>query len=64
MTNAAISIPDRRPAADAGKLADKILIRGLDFYYGNGRALKGINLTLHANRVTAIIGPSGWSPPR
>jgi phosphate transport system ATP-binding protein len=45
--------------ADGGALSDKIRIRGLDFHYGNAQALKDINLTLHENRVTAIIGPSG-----
>src|SRR5438034_7996249 len=33
--------------------------RGLNFYYGEHHALKRINLTLVANRVTAFIGPSG-----
>ena len=37
----------------------KIDVRNLDFYYGDARALKSINLALEANRVTAFIGPSG-----
>lgn len=37
----------------------KITVRDLNFYYGDNRALKSINLTLRANRVTAFIGPSG-----
>src|SRR5438874_5614741 len=37
----------------------KIDIRDLDFYYGKGHALKGVNLAVPANAVTAIIGPSG-----
>jgi len=40
-------------------LADKISIRNLNFYYGNSRALKDINLSLYDRRVTAFIGPSG-----
>jgi phosphate transport system ATP-binding protein len=38
---------------------EKISIRDLKFYYGNALALKGINIPLYANKVTAFIGPSG-----
>jgi phosphate transport system ATP-binding protein len=58
MTSAAIVLPDRA-APDAGGLSEKIRIRGLDFYYADAKALNAINLSLHENRVTAIIGPSG-----
>jgi phosphate transport system ATP-binding protein len=37
----------------------KITARNLNFFYGQSKALKDINLTLDANRVTAFIGPSG-----
>jgi len=37
----------------------KVAVRGLDFYYGDTRALNSISLTLRANKVTAFIGPSG-----
>jgi phosphate transport system ATP-binding protein len=37
----------------------KITVRNLDFFYDQSKALKNINLTLGANRVTAFIGPSG-----
>src|SRR5260370_24524722 len=37
----------------------KVTARSLNFYYGEHPALKNINLTLGANRVTAFIGPSG-----
>jgi len=43
----------------AAARAPKVEINNLDFYYGDTRALKGINLKLEANRVTAFIGPSG-----
>ncbi len=46
-------------AVDTHGLKDKITIRGLNFYYGENRALKDISLSLYANRVTAFIGPSG-----
>jgi len=38
---------------------EKISIRGLDFFYGQTRALKSISLPLYRNEVTAFIGPSG-----
>ncbi len=37
----------------------KVEVRDFNFYYGNNRALKDINLPIYENRVTAIIGPSG-----
>lgn len=37
----------------------KILVRHLNFYYGDVQALKDINLEIPANHVTALIGPSG-----
>ena len=43
------------PAAVLPKLA----VRDLHFYYGKFHALKGINLDIPQNKVTAFIGPSG-----
>jgi phosphate transport system ATP-binding protein len=40
-------------------LTERISIRGLNFYYGDHRALKDITLPLYASQVTAFIGPSG-----
>ncbi|HEY3568231.1 MAG TPA: phosphate ABC transporter ATP-binding protein PstB [Thermoanaerobaculia bacterium] len=37
----------------------KIEVRNLEFFYGKQRALKGIDLTIHSQLVTALIGPSG-----
>ncbi len=37
----------------------KIAVNGLDFYYGQTRALKNVSVPLYANKVTAFIGPSG-----
>jgi phosphate transport system ATP-binding protein len=48
-----------RSANDAGKLAEKILIRNLNFYYADNKALKSINVSLYDRKVTAFIGPSG-----
>ena len=38
---------------------DKIVVRGLNFYYGQSQALKDVSLPLRAGKVTAFIGPSG-----
>ncbi|MGN1119659.1 MAG: phosphate ABC transporter ATP-binding protein PstB [Oscillospiraceae bacterium] len=37
----------------------KFDIRNAQLYYGDFKALKGINLEIPANRITAFIGPSG-----
>ena len=50
------------PAAGAKadpRLSEKISVRDLSFFYGDSKALKGINLPLYKNIVTAFIGPSG-----
>jgi phosphate transport system ATP-binding protein len=46
-------------AAPAGAKPPKFEARHLDFYYGQNRALKDINLTLPDRSITAFIGPSG-----
>ena len=38
---------------------EKISVKNLKFFYGANFALKGINIPLYANKVTAFIGPSG-----
>ena len=38
---------------------DKIVVRGLNFYYGQTHALKDVSLPLREGKVTAFIGPSG-----
>jgi phosphate transport system ATP-binding protein len=40
-------------------LHPKLSVRDLNFYYGAFRALRGINLDIAENKVTAFIGPSG-----
>ena len=37
----------------------KVEFRGLNFYYGDTKALYDINLPLYEKKVTAFIGPSG-----
>lgn len=38
---------------------DKFSIKNMELFYGDFKALKGINLNLAANEITAFIGPSG-----
>ena len=53
--NAQIQKPS--PVATQGK--DKVVVRGLNFYYGQSKALKDVTLPLREGTVTAFIGPSG-----
>jgi len=46
-------------AVNTANLAEKVVLRNLNFYYGESRALKDISLNLYRNKVTAFIGPSG-----
>jgi phosphate transport system ATP-binding protein len=55
-----VSVPVVTNVAAAGeKLDEKVAVRNLDFFYGDHRALKTINVPLYAGKVTAFIGPSG-----
>lgn len=45
-------------SAGAGNPA-RITVRDLDFYYGDGHALKSIGMEFADRQVTALIGPSG-----
>ena len=56
-TTMALRIAVADTATTAGPV--KIDIRDLDFYYGDGHALKDVSMGIPANSVTAIIGPSG-----
>jgi phosphate transport system ATP-binding protein len=50
----------QRPAKTsfAGE-TDKVVVRNLNFYYGQTRALKDVSFNLYSGQVTAFIGPSG-----
>ena len=47
--------PSRAPVAET----NKVVVRNLNFYYGQAHALKSVNLNLLEGEVTAFIGPSG-----
>jgi phosphate transport system ATP-binding protein len=42
-----------------GKVAEKVLVRNLNFFYGDHHALKAVNVPLYDRKVCAFIGPSG-----
>jgi phosphate transport system ATP-binding protein len=53
------NIMDNNTSGTSGAPAPKISVRDLNFFYGKFHALKGINLDIPENKVTAFIGPSG-----
>ena len=57
MTMVSVSSDNFQPVATDSPV--KVDIRNLDFFYGDSRARKSVNLGLAKNRVTAFIGPSG-----
>ena len=50
---------ERECAYAKNELPTKISVKDLQFFYGETLALKSINMSLYANKVTALIGPSG-----
>jgi len=50
---------ETKPGSDLLKNTTKILVRGLDMFYGMVRALHGIDIEIKEKAVTALIGPSG-----
>jgi phosphate transport system ATP-binding protein len=58
MTTMTVAAENFQPAR-AEQAPVKIAIKNLDFFYGDSKALKSINLSLLQYRVTAFIGPSG-----
>jgi len=53
------AIAVRAQAAEAPNTREKMVIHDLSFYYGDNKALKNIDLTMHERQVSALIGPSG-----
>ncbi|MBV6456903.1 MAG: Phosphate import ATP-binding protein PstB [Fimbriimonadaceae bacterium] len=52
-------MPEATTVPLAAATTKKVEARNVDFFYGDFRALHGVNLDVVANRVTALIGPSG-----
>ena len=52
-------LASRREPPPATQGPCKIEVRGLNFYYGDKRALEDISIAIRPNVVTAFIGPSG-----
>jgi phosphate transport system ATP-binding protein len=55
---AAVPTPDRA-ATTATAPGHRVTVRGLNAWYGDAQVIKGLDLDLEPNRVTALIGPSG-----
>jgi phosphate transport system ATP-binding protein len=47
--------PSKAPVGET----NKVVVRNLNFYYGQAHALKDVSLNLYKGQVTAFIGPSG-----
>ncbi len=52
-------MPNDMAAAPGESAQPKMIARGLKVHYGEKLALKGVDLDLPTNQVTALIGPSG-----
>ena len=48
-----------QPAGEIRQQARNVAVRKLRAFYGEGEAIKGVDLDFRANQVTAMIGPSG-----
>ncbi len=60
MNVASVAVPTAaHTPADHAEGPEKVTIKDLNFFYGDVRALKSINLALFEKKVTAFIGPSG-----
>src|SRR5580693_1758036 len=54
-----IDVEAQKPSKPAAAERDKVVVRGLNFFYGQTHALKEVSLNLYEGQVTAFIGPSG-----
>ncbi|OHE85366.1 MAG: phosphate ABC transporter ATP-binding protein [Lysobacterales bacterium RIFOXYD1_FULL_69_11] len=59
MNDARLNLATRDRAAPVDAAPVKLAARGLDFHYGDFKALNSINLEIPEKQVTALIGPSG-----
>ncbi len=58
MKNSEKNISDMTNLADDNKVM-KAQVKDLNFYYGENKVVKNVNLTIYQNKVLALIGPSG-----
>ena len=65
MANVSVELPKNvaPPLGTVPAGPPKVTVRDLNFYYGQTKALKNINLTLGTNRVTAFIGCLLYTSP-
>jgi phosphate transport system ATP-binding protein len=54
-----VNPPVTQADVDASALRNKVLVRNLNFFYGESQALRDVNVPLYEHRVTGFIGPSG-----
>lgn len=54
-----VSVTDRPTDVDLSKIPIRLDVKNLDFFYGEHKALKNVNLSFYDRQVTALIGPSG-----
>jgi phosphate transport system ATP-binding protein len=54
-----VPTPSATRVVSEGDRKEKVSVRNLNFYYGNHKALKNVNVQLFTGMVTAFIGPSG-----
>ena len=53
------AVDDGRPESPAPSGGHAVSIAGLNAYYGDTHAIRGVSLEYAPNEVTAMIGPSG-----
>jgi phosphate transport system ATP-binding protein len=53
------SLPTPQTEGNGSAPPDKVVVRDLEFYYGEARALKKVSMAIKDRRVSALIGPSG-----
>ena len=58
-THATKAPPIAMQSSPSANVPAKVKIQNLNFYYGQSKALKNVNLELGERQVTAFIGPSG-----
>jgi phosphate transport system ATP-binding protein len=54
-----VSVAEKKGDLDLANTPVRLDVRNLDFFYGQHRALKSVNLSFYDRQVTALIGPSG-----